>query len=383
MRHVLALAEHGSFARAAVALHLSQPALSRSIQSVERHVGSELFLRRGGRCRADRHRAAADPRARQIAALSEDLDRGSCQDRSLEVGPRVIGGGPYPAQSTCDRADAIHRHHPRITVRVHAGMGRAAEPLRTREIGLFVAESSTMQQEPTSTSSRCPRIRCTSRPAQGHPLATCEPTSRRRTFRVSVRCPESNSAPAPRAPAGRAAQVTGPGRSPARLPFARMQRDGGDQANGRGSDAIWPRRCLRLPTELESGQLTILRGEPWLSTHYGLVKLEGPSAQLRLGGLPRIRHRGGSRNCARGATPARSTGCRPGGRAGSARRRRPQAQATSAGSAPPPVGDAFVGMCDREKGRLGERTANELEAGRQAVIGEAARAPTAPAAPGN
>ncbi len=31
MRHVSALAEHGSFARAAVALHLSQPALSRSV----------------------------------------------------------------------------------------------------------------------------------------------------------------------------------------------------------------------------------------------------------------------------------------------------------------------------------------------------------------
>ena len=36
MRHVLALAEHGSFARAAMAVGLSQSALSRSIQSVER-----------------------------------------------------------------------------------------------------------------------------------------------------------------------------------------------------------------------------------------------------------------------------------------------------------------------------------------------------------
>ena len=32
LRHILALDEHGSFARAAVSLHLSQPALSRSIQ---------------------------------------------------------------------------------------------------------------------------------------------------------------------------------------------------------------------------------------------------------------------------------------------------------------------------------------------------------------
>ena len=35
LRHFVALAEHGHFARAAEAVHLSQPALSRSIQALE------------------------------------------------------------------------------------------------------------------------------------------------------------------------------------------------------------------------------------------------------------------------------------------------------------------------------------------------------------
>jgi LysR family transcriptional regulator, cyn operon transcriptional activator len=45
MRHLLALAEHGSFARAASALRLSQPALSRSVQTIEEQVGTRLFQR--------------------------------------------------------------------------------------------------------------------------------------------------------------------------------------------------------------------------------------------------------------------------------------------------------------------------------------------------
>ena len=45
LRQALALLEHGSFVRAAAALHISQPALSRSIQALERNFGNELFLR--------------------------------------------------------------------------------------------------------------------------------------------------------------------------------------------------------------------------------------------------------------------------------------------------------------------------------------------------
>ena len=45
MRHVIAVADHGSFVRAATALGLSQSALSRSVQSVESLLGSTLFFR--------------------------------------------------------------------------------------------------------------------------------------------------------------------------------------------------------------------------------------------------------------------------------------------------------------------------------------------------
>jgi DNA-binding transcriptional LysR family regulator len=45
LRHFVALAEHGHFARAAEAIHLSQPALSRSIQALEASLDCQLIDR--------------------------------------------------------------------------------------------------------------------------------------------------------------------------------------------------------------------------------------------------------------------------------------------------------------------------------------------------
>ena len=47
LRHLVALAEHQSFHRAADALFLTQPALSRSIQALEEELGVQLVDRSG------------------------------------------------------------------------------------------------------------------------------------------------------------------------------------------------------------------------------------------------------------------------------------------------------------------------------------------------
>jgi DNA-binding transcriptional LysR family regulator len=66
LTHFVALARAGSFVRAAEELHLSQPALSRSIQALERQYGVTLF---------DRGRAGVTltPFGRQVLARAEDL----------------------------------------------------------------------------------------------------------------------------------------------------------------------------------------------------------------------------------------------------------------------------------------------------------------------
>ena len=47
VEHVIGVVEHGGFTRAAAALHISQPALSQSVRTLERELGSDLFVRAG------------------------------------------------------------------------------------------------------------------------------------------------------------------------------------------------------------------------------------------------------------------------------------------------------------------------------------------------
>ena len=100
LRQVIALAEHGSFVRAAAALHISQPALSRSIQNLERHFGSELFQRSSvGVVPTDVGRLYIE-RARDLLRLAEDLERDAgdstdvarreCSRRRRPVSVRVV-----------------------------------------------------------------------------------------------------------------------------------------------------------------------------------------------------------------------------------------------------------------------------------------------------
>ena len=48
LQHIVALADQGSFIRAAERVHLSQPAFSRSIQAAEAELEMKLFGRGGG-----------------------------------------------------------------------------------------------------------------------------------------------------------------------------------------------------------------------------------------------------------------------------------------------------------------------------------------------
>src|ERR1700756_490728 len=52
LRYLKAVADHGSFTRAAAALHVSQPALSQQIRELEQRMGAQLLDRSGRIVRA-------------------------------------------------------------------------------------------------------------------------------------------------------------------------------------------------------------------------------------------------------------------------------------------------------------------------------------------
>ena len=91
----LAVAEHRSFAHAARSLHVSQPALSRSIQALERLAGVRIFER------GTRHVEVTDAGAifleyaQEVMARSADLSREMDLLKGLDKGELEIGVGTY------------------------------------------------------------------------------------------------------------------------------------------------------------------------------------------------------------------------------------------------------------------------------------------------
>jgi DNA-binding transcriptional LysR family regulator len=276
MLHVIALDEHGSFARAATALGLSQSALSRSIQSVEREIGSSLFVRTASGVEpTDSGRVFVD-RIRQIAQLTEDLHRDLSSERGLQSGHLHVGGGPYPAQSVL--ADALARFvadYPRIVVRVMMrDWDELLRRLRAREIEFFVAELSTFGSEndldieplaphPTFILAR-----------QGHPLAGRGPLGFADGFAYPyaslTRIPPRSLEPI------RLAQRRSPDATAAHRVFPALEFNSLDAVRKivLGSDALMVAPPACVVDELELGRLVALGSEPYLAVRYGIVRLK-------------------------------------------------------------------------------------------------------------
>lgn len=119
IRLVEALVEHGNFARAAKALSMTQPGLSKAIQNLEQNLGVRLF---------DRNNREVTPTVygqhilrfgsnmlRDLAALERDL----LLLKGNESGELIIGTGPVPAETFLGTAlGKLATRHPRLHIRV-------------------------------------------------------------------------------------------------------------------------------------------------------------------------------------------------------------------------------------------------------------------------
>ena len=120
--HILALAEYQHYGRAAAAVHLTQPALTRSIQAAERSLGVRLF---------DRSRSGVEPtlygrlvveRGERALAEIRELEREISRRRGLAAGNLAVSMAPYPGALSGQRAVArLLAEHPGISCRVQVG----------------------------------------------------------------------------------------------------------------------------------------------------------------------------------------------------------------------------------------------------------------------
>jgi DNA-binding transcriptional LysR family regulator len=275
-RHVIAVADHGNFARAAEALRMSQPALSRSVQAVERELDARLFQRTP---------SGAEPtdlgnlfvlRARHILQLSEELGDEMALNSSLRTGHVSIGGAPYPLQTTLPQAlTRFVAAHPDVSVRlIVREWDELLRRLRGREIELFVAETSTIEQESDISIEPIGPHPMFLVGRAGHPLAGRDALDLSDLFEYPLaaitRIPPRILEPF------RAAQrrTANPAAAARRFPAIECHMHTVLTQVVLGTDAIMASTLPRIRTELESGQLVPIKSEPWLSTRYGIVTLK-------------------------------------------------------------------------------------------------------------
>jgi DNA-binding transcriptional LysR family regulator len=99
LQHLLAVVEHGGFRRAAEAVHLSQPALTKSIQNLEESFGVPLLDRRPRAVAPTPFGEIVIKGARQILAELDRVKREVELLKGFESGMLMVGCDPYVAKS--------------------------------------------------------------------------------------------------------------------------------------------------------------------------------------------------------------------------------------------------------------------------------------------
>lgn len=142
LRHAIALADHGSFSRAAEHVHLTQPALSRSIQALEASVGATLFERRRGAIEPTEIGRLLLQHARTLDAGARELERDIRLAKGLELGDLRIVAGPWGGSALVGPAiGRLNARHPLLQVRLLvAPWGELASRAREQEVDLVVGE---------------------------------------------------------------------------------------------------------------------------------------------------------------------------------------------------------------------------------------------------
>lgn len=202
--HVLALAECRSFVRAAEKVHLTQSALTRSIQAAESELGMALFDRRAREVVPTAAGEFVVERARQLLFDSRSVERDIHLYRSRELGDVAFGVGPVPAATFLAALLAdIRREQPAIGVRVMVGNWQLlVETLFKEDIEFFVADARNLPAD-----ARLLIRRLNPEPGgfyvrQSHPLPKRQPVTLKEVWGYGVasgRLPEQVHVPVARA----------------------------------------------------------------------------------------------------------------------------------------------------------------------------------------
>ena len=140
LRHFLLIAEHGTFTLAARRAHLSQPALTASIQRLEQVVGARLLHRGRGGATLTAAGDALAPHARAAIAAVEDGRRAVAEIEGLRSGEVRLGAGATACTYLLPTTLAeFRRQHPGVSFLLReAPTDQVLEALEAGELDLGV-----------------------------------------------------------------------------------------------------------------------------------------------------------------------------------------------------------------------------------------------------
>jgi DNA-binding transcriptional LysR family regulator len=173
IRHLIALAEQGSYSKACESVHISQSALSRSIQQLEQQLGITLFERGRFGAVLTAYGQIVLPHMRGMIAAEESLTQTIESVKNLRSGELAIGTGPYPALTIITQAAArfVDRYPDiRLTLRTD-DWAALRQALLENEIDLFIADISEMLNDPLLAIDELTPVAGLVICRKGHPLA--------------------------------------------------------------------------------------------------------------------------------------------------------------------------------------------------------------------
>lgn len=143
LRHLIALAESGSFSKSAQAMCITQPAFSRSIRALEDELGMPLFDRIGRRSELTPFGRDVAARAKQLVSEAGELRDSGRQMREGQGGAMRIGMGSGPgAMLMTPLLMHMATHHPKVRVVVaRGGTELLTQALRARTLDALVLDA--------------------------------------------------------------------------------------------------------------------------------------------------------------------------------------------------------------------------------------------------
>lgn len=205
LQHLLSIAEHAHFGRAAAALNISQPALSKSIKNLENEFGVQLLER-------SKKGAVLTIFGELVARHGTVLMQGHSELMrelrllsSLEIGSLRVALGPYPSViSGYEAAGKVIALHPKLNVALRVdSWKKVARLILDLEADIGLAELSEVRNDRRFVTEligqHCGHFLC--RP--GHPLLGHGAVPLAALFDfpwINTRIPQRNTADFPREP---------------------------------------------------------------------------------------------------------------------------------------------------------------------------------------